>query len=1597
MSIVFVDLEVNQKDKVVDFGAYVDQYKSYHGSREGFSKFIKGYDYICGHNVFSHDLKYITNEVKDARIKKCIDTLALSPLLFAERPYHKLVKNYKLEKDEKNDPFVDASLTHNLFVSLIEKFHSLDEKLKMIYFGLLGDRDSFSAFFDYVNYKARVKHLDLMIESLFENEICMSINLIEIIHKNPEELAYCLAIINVKDPKSIYPEWLIHKYDEFIPTMNTLRGVPCNNCTYCNNNFDAVSALKKYFGFDSYKLFNGEKLQEEAVTRQLIGKSLIVVFPTAGGKSISFQVPALVMGEAVKGLTVVISPLQSLMQDQVENLRVSSINNVGTINGGMNLLERKNTIERVNAGEINILYIAPESLRSPSIFKLLARRNIVRFVIDEAHCFSTWGHDFRVDYLYIATFIKKIQDESLKSKAIPISCFTATAKKEVVEDISKYFLEKLGIQMDIITTDTRRKNLSFFVHDCKGHHAKMSFIKDILDQCGEKPVIIYTSRRKAAEEVAYELNRSGFSANFFHGGMRIDLKNTHQLEFTKGTKNIIVATSAFGMGVDKKDVAYVIHYQVSSTIEDYIQEAGRGGRDESIQAECHILYDEKDVDEHFNMITQQKLSQSEINQIWRTIKNDTKKREEISISSKELARRAGWDLESISDVDTKVKTCILALENAGYVERKENSAQIYASSIVQKTMVEVSKKISLLVDVSEEDKIKLRMIMTALFTDKTTSPSRGTKAISMIDDLYDQMTMEKYELIKYISLLRDKKILELHEDLTAQIPMGYDRKKSHSTANKFLQIMRFLVNEINENHKTYNVKELNSKIKEEISNSDPKSIGIALNFLDSVHIVNQVNEQRFGNHRSLNMKVENSTALKYIDNLADISNFIIDYSYDLLDNELENKTVSYSIVELKDKYLNKAESLFEKTASLDDIEKALLFIIRCGALVVDGGFLVIYNPMKIKRIEANTQKQYTQADYKYFQDYYINKIKKIHILTHFIRSLSNNNEEGMVLVSDYFKLSYPDFEKKYITKEYLKYIDKPITKTRYNKLFLSLSKMQKSIIDDDSDKNIVVLAGPGSGKTTLLVHKLASLILLEDVKLSELLMLTFSRSATIVFKKKLEDLIGKRANYIAIKTFHSFCFDIIGEVGNLEKTEDLFEKAIKCIRDNDAEDSIVSKTTLVIDEAQDMSESEFELVQALIEYNEKMRVIAVGDDDQNIYEFRGSNSKFFFSMTEGDCNKYELIKNYRSKKNLVEFTQQFAKKINVRYKENACEAYAEVNGYIRVFKHISKEFYSPIVSQVKMLDLNHPVAVLTDTNEEAEIMTGLLLKEGINARLIQSNNGFRLSHLYEIDSFLHLFDEDESVITSEIWKQKNSEFHLSFEASPLYLSVLELLKGFEILYPEKKYFVDLKSYIAESKLEDLYNVENNSVTVSTIHKSKGREFDTVFLMQTKTIIKQEDLRAIYVGITRAKNNLVIHTNIELFDSISCNNLTRQEDDEQYEKPDELVMQLEHKDINLGGSKYCVNIIRNIVSGTQLEVTEKGCDFNEKPALYYSNSMQEKIEQKRLEGYEPFRAAVYFKVKWYSLEENKEYWILLPKLFFRKLVLIEEVDPVLETK
>lgn len=334
-------------------------------------------------------------------------------------------------------------------------------------------------------------------------------------------------------------------------------------------------------------------MQEKAVTAAIQSKSLVAIFPTGGGKSITFQLPALMNGLTTKGLTVVISPLQSLMKDQVDNLEKLGITDAVTINGLLDPIERSKSFERVEDGSASILYISPESLRSKSIEHLLFGRNIVRFVIDEAHCFSSWGHDFRVDYLYIGDFIKNLQEKKLLSRGIPVSCFTATAKPQVIEDIQNYFKEKLNLDLEVFSTNASRTNLHYTVYK-KDESEKYAALRKLIE-ANNCPTIIYVNRTKKCEDLAEQLSMDGYPARSYHGKMDKKIKSENQDAFIKGDIQIIVATSAFGMGVDKKDVGMVVHYEISNSLENYVQEAGRAGRDENISAACYVLFNDEDL------------------------------------------------------------------------------------------------------------------------------------------------------------------------------------------------------------------------------------------------------------------------------------------------------------------------------------------------------------------------------------------------------------------------------------------------------------------------------------------------------------------------------------------------------------------------------------------------------------------------------------------------------------------------------------------------------------------------------------------------------------------------------------------------------------------------------------------------------------------------------------------------------------------------------------------------------------------------------------------------------------------------------------------
>lgn len=1608
--IAFIDTEIEPRSqKILDIGSIKDDGNFFHkASLDAFIQFLDGTQFVCGHNIFRHDIKYIGEVLYDVGISQAniIDTLFLSPLLFPTKPYHALLKDDKLQSEDTNNPLSDSIKAKDLFYDEIAAFKEKDETLKQIFYLLLNDKKEFHSFFNFISYTSTETDLEKLICQKFKNEICEQAGLAAIISEHPIELAYCLSLIDsfiqYKKIHSITPPWVLKNYPEVERIMFRLRNRPCvSGCAYCNNALNIHKGLKRLFGFDSFRTYAGEPLQEKAVKAAVDNKSILAVFPTGGGKSITFQLPALMSGENAKGLTIVISPLQSLMKDQVDNLEKAGITEAVTINGLLDPIERAKSVERVEDGSASILYISPEALRSQTIERLILKRKIVRFVIDEAHCFSSWGQDFRVDYLYIGDFIKSIQEKKNLEDGIPVSCFTATAKQKVIEDIRDYFREKLSLSLELFTSKASRTNLQYKVLEKANEEEKYQAARDLIEE-KNCPTIIYVSRTRKACLLAERLTKDGFNAKPYHGKMDAQEKTANQNAFISGEVPIMVATSAFGMGVDKKDVGRVIHYDISDSLENYIQEAGRAGRDENITADCFVLFNEEDLSKHFILLNQTKLSIKEIQQIWKAIKEITRFRSTVSNSALEIARKAGWD-DNIAEIETRVTTAIAALEEAGYLKRGQNMPRIFANSILSRNAQEAIDKIKASERFEEKQKEKGVRIMKKLFSSKSRKQSNDETGESRIDYISDHLGMVKEEVINIINLLREENILADAKDLTAFIKKGENNNHSLNIVDTFGKIENFLLSAFEEQEKIFHLKELNEAIEKEEEGTEKggKDINVSkiktiINFWAIKNWIKRKNLEYSRNHIAVVCLQPEETLKEKLKKRHGLAKFMVEFLYEKSNLDIskgsagkEEMLVEFSVHELKDAFENSITSFGEKV-SIEEVEDALFYLSRIDAIKIEGGFLVVYNRLTLERLEQDNKKRYKSEDYQKLGQFYESKVQQIHIVGEYAKKMISNYKDALQFVEDYFHLNYNSFLNRYFKGSRQDEIKRNVTPAKFKQLFGQLSATQLKIINDRETKYIVVAAGPGSGKTRVLVHKLASLLLMEDVKHEQLLMLTFSRAAATEFKKRLLDLIGNAANYIEIKTFHSYCFDLLGKVGSLEKSDEILKKTIEKIKNKEVEASRITKTVLVIDEAQDMNEDEFNLINALMEQNEEMRVIAVGDDDQNIYEFRDASSKYLEQLIEvNGALKYELIENYRSKSNLVDFTNQFAKSISHRLKDTPIIARQTDNGNIRLIRYQSEHLITPLVQDILAASLAGTTCVLTKTNEEAMQVTGLLLKNGMQARLIQTNDGFSLDNLSEIRFFINQlnFADDIYMISDDVWTKAKRALTDKFRDSTKLEICNNLIKDFETTNPKRKYKSDLEVFIRESRLEDFFNEDGNTIFVSTIHKAKGKEFDNVFLMlENFNLESDEAKRQLYVAMTRAKQNLTIHLHSDFSEHFSAENIERIEDRDIYSLPNEIVMHLTHRDVWLSYFTQCQDLISGLTSGDVLTVNHTGgLDTKGQCVLKFSQKfVKEQIKNMQEKGYELNHAQVNFILYWEN-EDKQEIKIILPELSFERRI------------
>lgn len=657
----------------------------------------EGASFLLGHNLIAFDLPHLAAAKPDLRLLQlpAVDTLWLNPLAFPRNPYHHLVKHYQdgqLKRGRLNDPLLDAQLTLEVFANQQTALAETSPNLVLAWHWLTTVNNIGSGldrFFMTLRRQARptdsdaVAAIRLQLDGLACQTHCSEI-LADAGHHG-WALAYALAWLSVAGGNSVMPPWVRHQFPQAGALIKRLRDTACAEptCTWCRERHDAQKELTKWFDFPEFRPEpaddDGRPLQQSIVEAAMRGEHVLAILPTGTGKSLCYQIPALSRFDKTGALTVVISPLVALMSDQVAGLEAKNIKSCAALNGLLSMPERADVLDRVRLGDIGILIVSPEQLRNRTLRKVLAQREIGAWVLDEAHCLSKWGQDFRPDYRYVGRFIREKAGEQ---PIPPVLCLTATAKPDVVVDILAHFKSKVGIELRCFNGGASRTNLDFCVVPTtpgeKYAHVHQILEADLPPDTGGG-AIVYCATRKQTEEVSDFLRQKGWAVGCFHAKLPPETKKSVQKTFIEGGLRVIVATNAFGMGIDKPDVRLVIHADIPGSLENYLQEAGRAGRDRKA-ARCVLLYTLEDVERQFGMSARSRLTQKEIQTILRSLRNLEGKKRKGGGKEGDLIATPGeilaededgaFERDSATD-DTRVRTAVSWLEEASLLTRKK--------------------------------------------------------------------------------------------------------------------------------------------------------------------------------------------------------------------------------------------------------------------------------------------------------------------------------------------------------------------------------------------------------------------------------------------------------------------------------------------------------------------------------------------------------------------------------------------------------------------------------------------------------------------------------------------------------------------------------------------------------------------------------------------------------------------------------------------------------------------------------------------------------------------------------------------------------------
>ncbi|MDZ5455333.1 RecQ family ATP-dependent DNA helicase [Azohydromonas lata] len=1500
-----------------------------------------GARFVVGHNLRRHDLPLLAQQYPGLQCLELplIDTLELSALAFPRNPYHRLVKGYKLVCEARSEPLLDARLALELLADEIQAFevlHATDPAWCGTLHALLQHDSALDALFTRIRGASALEAAAVRaavhrgfaglccgtrLQRLGDEELAGDVGL-------RWAIAYALSWLRVAGGNSVLPAWVYASVPAVRDLIRELRETRCQapECRYCARQHDPEALLRHHFDKPGFRpqpaAPAGGSLQREIVVAGLARQSLLAVLPTGGGKSICYQLPALAHYGRSGRLTVIVSPLQSLMKDQLDNLVAAGVHCAVTINGLLTPLERRAALDKIRLGDAGIVLVSPEQFRNRAFAEAIRLRQIATWVFDEAHCLSKWGHDFRTDYLYVARFIR----EHFGEQQAPVACFTATAKPEVIDDLAGHFATELGLTLQRFLGGHERRNLEYrVIRTTRAEKAQhiMEMVGASVREGGS--TVVFCATRRSTETFAELLRHGGLRCEHFHGGLEPPRKKAIQQDFIQGQLDVIVATNAFGMGVDKPDIRLVVHADVPGSLENYLQEAGRAGRDGQ-SARCVLLFDEEDIETQFRLAATSRLTQRDFTALLKAIRQRCERfrSHEIVVSAKELlldADGTGIEIDA-PDATTKVTTAVAWLERSGFLQRNENRSRVFATSLRLSTLQEATARIRA---AGLKDALAQQYQAVAAGLYASTSP----EGVST-DELMVEAGVPPGECFRILYGLEKLGVLASDLGLKVAVSKGVagasdlELERLERLEHALLELMAELAPDaaMDATPQVLSLRPLCSALRErlglperEAATVHPERVRKCLRSLSEPFGTGQRGMFSVRSAGSESLHVVLHRPWSQVREICARRRVVCRVVLAALLAKLPPGTrQAHCIVECKSsELLDAIEGDLELATTLRDaavaLEHALLYLHDNAVLQLDKGRAVFRAAMTIEVRPEGARRRFLKEDYAPLQEHYRERTLQTHVMHEYARLGCTDQALADALVHDYFTLPRREFLRQRFRGR-AEVLDLATTDESYRRIVDALQHpVQEGLVRKPERGNHLVLAGPGSGKTRVIVHRIAWLLRVRRVPPGHIIALTFNRHAALELRRRLLALVGDDARGVTVLTYHAMALRLTGTSLSgaerqgpvdfeqlLQDAIDLLAGASQAFTDADeARDRLLQGYEYIfVDEYQDIDRRQYALVSALAgrrlaDADGRLNLMAVGDDDQNIYAFKGASVEFIRRFQQDyDAEVTFLVENFRSTQHIIAAANHVIQRgtgrmkvdhpirIDTRREEHSAGGrWSELDGDSRgrvrlvsapVEPNLQAQLVLREVARIRRLDPAArlgDIAVLSRTSEPLQPLRALCEVEGLRCTpppreagsvlsLVQSREARRLLELLKARrGGLVRMGAVLRWLRCQLLQQPANPFWADLLAA---VDEMAQASAATLLPP-----AEVVEWIFECSAEARRDGSADALRLLTAHGAKGLEFDHVIVMDGGDWRsgRDDERRLLYVAMTRARQTLTL--------------------------------------------------------------------------------------------------------------------------------------------